>query len=59
KTKEGEPYLESHHIEWLANGGADSIENTTALCPNCHRKMHSLNSPSDRDYLTQKNIERN
>lgn len=59
KTKEGEPYLESHHIEWLANGGVDTIENTAALCPNCHRKMHSLNLPSDRDYLTKKNLERN
>lgn len=59
KTKDGEPYLESHHIEWLANGGEDTIENTAALCPNCHRKMHSLNLLSDRDYLTKKNLERN
>ena len=38
--KKGEPYLESHHIIWLSAGGTDSIENTVALCPNCHRKMH-------------------
>lgn len=43
ETKKGEPYLECHHIEWLAKGGDDSIENTVALCPNCHRKMHALN----------------
>ena len=36
----GEPYLESHHINWLAHGGSDTIDNTVALCPNCHRKMH-------------------
>ena len=36
----GEPYLEIHHIIPLASGGEDSIENTIALCPNCHRKRH-------------------
>ncbi|MFJ5535967.1 HNH endonuclease [Vreelandella titanicae] len=47
ETKKGEPYLECHHIEWLAKGGDDSIENTVALCPNCHRKMHALNLSND------------
>ena len=42
-----EPYLESHHIVWLAHGGLDSPENTVALCPNCHRKMHVVNDPKD------------
>lgn len=36
----GEPYLEIHHKEQLANGGKDIVENTIALCPNCHRKAH-------------------
>jgi hypothetical protein len=36
----GEPYLEVHHKVRLADGGADDTENTIALCPNCHRKMH-------------------
>ncbi|WP_420208786.1 HNH endonuclease [Candidatus Electronema sp. JC] len=35
-----EPFLETHHIVPLAQGGADTIENTVALCPNCHRKRH-------------------
>jgi len=35
-----EPFLETHHIKALASGGEDSIENTIALCPNCHRKKH-------------------
>lgn len=47
----GEPYLEAHHVKWLGDGGSDSIDNTVALCPNCHRKMHSLNLPADVDYL--------
>lgn len=42
-----EPYLESHHIDWLAHGGRDSPENTVALCPNCHRKMHVVKDKKD------------
>jgi 5-methylcytosine-specific restriction endonuclease McrA len=44
---QGVPYLESHHIEWLSKGGEDAIENTVALCPNCHRKMHILDLEAD------------
>lgn len=44
---EGQPYLESHHIDWLAHGGLDVPENTVALCPNCHRKMHIVNESND------------
>ena len=47
----GEPYLETHHVIWLADGGEDSIENTVALCPNCHRKMHTLNKEEDVNKL--------
>ena len=42
-----EPYLESHHIVWLSRGGTDRPENTVALCPNCHRKMHVVNDSKD------------
>ncbi len=35
-----EPFLEVHHIKFLSKGGEDSLENTVALCPNCHRKRH-------------------
>lgn len=41
QTESGEWYLESHHIKWLSEGGFDTLENMVALCPNCHRKMHS------------------
>ena len=53
KDKRGEPFLESHHIVWLSGSGEDSIENTVALCPNCHRKMHVLNLDSDITKLKQ------
>lgn len=48
---DGKPFLETHHIIWLAKGGADSIGNTAALCPNCHRKMHILNLKEDVEKL--------
>jgi 5-methylcytosine-specific restriction protein A len=54
KDKNGEPFLESHHIEWLSKDGEDTIENSIALCPNCHRKMHSLNLKADIAILKEK-----
>ncbi len=47
KNKTGIPYLENHHIKWLSRHGADTIENCVALCPNCHKKMHVVNSSTD------------
>jgi 5-methylcytosine-specific restriction protein A len=55
--KNGSPYLETHHIEWLANGGTDTVGNTVALCPNCHKKMHIINSDSDRAALTARALQ--
>ena len=51
ETRNGEPYLEAHHIIPLANEGTDSIDNIAALCPNCHRKMHSLSLDKDIQFL--------
>lgn len=53
KSKDGEPYLETHHIIWLARDGEDTIENAVALCPNCHRKMHVRDLKRDREKLQQ------
>ncbi|AYN69076.1 HNH endonuclease [Euzebyella marina] len=39
-TDQGEFFLEVHHIKALSKGGSDTIENTIALCPNCHREIH-------------------
>lgn len=52
--KDGDPYLECHHIQWLSEDGSDSPDNTAALCPNCHRKMHILNREEDREKLLKK-----
>ena len=47
KNAKGEPYLETHHIVWMSRGGTDTPENTVALCPNCHRRMHVVDSKTD------------
>ena len=59
KDKNGEPFLESHHIVWLSKGGDDTIENSTALCPNCHRKIHALNLKRDINKLKTKVLGQN
>jgi 5-methylcytosine-specific restriction protein A len=53
-NKTGQPYLEVHHVQWLAKGGEDSLQNTVALCPNCHRKMHVLDRDDDKQFLLSK-----
>lgn len=47
RDRNGEPFLEIHHIIPLEEGGEDAVGNVAALCPNCHRKMHELNLPAD------------
>ena len=53
-NKKKEPYLECHHVIRLADGGPDTIYNTVALCPNCHRKIHVLNDNKDKKKLINK-----
>ncbi|WP_027702080.1 HNH endonuclease [Metaclostridioides mangenotii] len=50
-----EPYLDVHHIIWLSKGGNDDIDNTVALCPNCHKKMHIFNLDKDIEHLSNLN----
>ncbi|RKT44370.1 HNH endonuclease [Thiocapsa rosea] len=40
RSSDGSPYLEIHHRIPLAEGGDDTVDNSVALCPNCHRKAH-------------------
>lgn len=37
---DGRRYVETHHVEPLANGGADRVWNVVALCPSHHREVH-------------------
>lgn len=56
--KHGFPFLEVHHIIWLSEDGEDTDLNTVALCPNCHRKMHIVNSSQDVEMLKRKAVGR-
>lgn len=49
----GNPYLELHHVKWLSNGGLPILENSVALCPNCHKKIHMLNNPEDIQKISE------
>jgi 5-methylcytosine-specific restriction protein A len=40
KTTQGIAYLEIHHLRRLADGGSDRVQNSVAVCPNCHRALH-------------------
>jgi 5-methylcytosine-specific restriction enzyme A len=51
-TSQGEVFLETHHIVPLSEGGADSTENTAAVCPNHHREAHhGVSAAVIRDFL--------
>ena len=54
-TSDEEPYLESHHVITLSDGGSDTADNTAALCPNCHRNVHyGIDRAELRDRLAQR-----
>ena len=53
-SEDGTPYLEVHHIVWLSMDGVDTLSNTVALCPNCHRKMHVINDAKDIKILQER-----
>jgi len=39
--KDGTPYLEPHHVNRLSDGGLDHPRYVAAVCPSCHREIHS------------------
>jgi hypothetical protein len=50
----GDPFLEVHHVETLAEGGPDVPGNAVALCPTCHRALHhALDRRERRETLYQ------
>lgn len=53
--KDGTPYLEPHHTTRLADGGPDHPDHVIALCPTCHRRVHSA---ADGDTYNNVLIER-
>lgn len=41
KKRDGSPYLEPHHTTRLADEGPDHPAWVGAICPTCHRRIHS------------------
>jgi predicted HNH restriction endonuclease len=58
KKADGQFYLEVHHPKRLADGGADIPENAVAICPNCHRELHSGANKGDLLKKLYKKVER-
>jgi len=53
--RNGQPYLEVHHIIELSNGGIDSPLNVAAICPNCHARVtHGLDGVEFNNELKNK-----
>ena len=55
-TKNGDPYLEVHHIVQLSKGGPDHPENVAALCPNCHRRTEKSQDSEEFNNTIKKKI---
>jgi hypothetical protein len=54
RDMDGTPRLHVHHISYLGDDGADSIENVVALCPNCHDIIHLRRDRIEADLLRSK-----
>ncbi|HBE70914.1 MAG TPA: hypothetical protein DDW52_22440 [Planctomycetaceae bacterium] len=39
--------LELHHIEYVSEGGGNTLENLLPLCPNCHTLHHAGHIPKE------------
>lgn len=53
--KDGTPYLEPHHVNRLSDGGLDHPRYVAAVCPSCHREIHSgVNGSSVNERLKQR-----
>jgi hypothetical protein len=40
ETPDGRPYLETHHVDELGEGGEDHPDKVAAVCPTCHKRIH-------------------
>ena len=49
--KDGDAFLEVHHVIPLAECFRDTTDNAVALCPNCHKRCHY---GSDKDVILEK-----
>ena len=56
--EDGTPFLQIHHVTQLSQGGADTLENTVALCPNCHRHLHYGKDREEKEQKLRKYLKR-
>lgn len=54
--RNGQPYLEIHHIRALGHGGADHPLNVAAVCPNCHSHVTLGKDAEDYNALIALNV---
>lgn len=55
--RDGTPYLEPHHVNRLSDGGLDHPRYVGAVCPSCHREIHSgMHGASLNEELKQRLI---
>lgn len=47
----GTPFSESHHIQYIRDGGPDISGNIVVLCPNHHRIVHATHAEFNRSSL--------
>lgn len=50
---DGTPYLESHFVDWLSEGGFAVPTNLIMLCPNCHKKVHVLKDKETKEKMLE------
>ena len=57
--RNGDPYLEVHHVTRVSDEGPDHPDNVIALCPNCHSEVHNGKKGDElNERLRQKTEER-
>ncbi|WP_429032999.1 HNH endonuclease [Bradyrhizobium sp. I1.14.4] len=54
--RNGEPYLEVHHICALGAGGADHPLNVAAVCPNCHQRVTHGKDANEHNAAIAQNV---
>ena len=54
--RNGEPYLEVHHIRALADRGADHPLNVAAVCPNCHSHVTHGKDADEYNAVIARNV---
>jgi hypothetical protein len=54
--RNGEPYLEIHHIRAFGDGGSDHPLNVAAVCPNCHSRVTHGKDADAHNTLIMQNV---